>query len=390
MEEALKAAYAEVILNTMKEAAARVMGSEQKARRLEKDLQSTKDESIRLLLRLKLMADAKVNEAETSSMNQQRRIDELEAQLNEAEGLVLELREELNTVREEFDETKKEKNKKKKNVKDDPVLGSMIMKCKEAVMCRSRFTQRICAVETSSPDVNSNTGDDPCFAVNIKPVRECDETKKTENHIGQAGVGLIQGSVKKNRPAGFHGEIKRRKSHHGEKVQKNDGQSFLVRRSVRKRKIKYWDDNASVWRSHDYHSNQSRKHSRPCSMPRPVKCNVKSSEDYMEPNSVPEVKDHVHKLDTEPYVTDNESEKASQRSYMTSDQADAEGQLRYTFFRKRKKDSLTNPNENSSGEKLYTHVTRQDSSVIGNESPRKNRQLVQVANQLISLSGKLS
>ncbi|CAH9125256.1 unnamed protein product [Cuscuta epithymum] len=390
MEEALKAAYAEVILNTVKEAAARVMGSEQKARRLEKDLQSTKDESIRLLLRLKLMADAKVNEAETSAMNQQRRIDELEAQLNEAEGLVLELREELNTVREEFDETKKEKNKtKKKNVKDDPVLSSMVMKCKEAVMYRSPFTQRICAVEMSSPDVNLNTEDDPCFAVNIKPVRECGETKNTENHLDQAGVGLIQGSVKKNRPASFHGETKR-KSHHGEKVQKNNGQSFLVRRSARKRKIKYWDVNASVWRSDDYHSNQSRKHSRPCRMPRLVKCNVKSSEDYMESNTVPGVKDHVHKLDTEPDVTDNESEKASQRSYMTSDQANAEGQLKYTFFRKRKKDSLTNPKENSSGEKLYTHVTQQDSSVIGDDSPRKNRQLVQIANQLISLSGKLS
>lgn len=58
--EALKAAYAEVILNTMKEAADRVMESEQKSLRIEQDLQSTKDEALRLLLRLKHMIDAKV------------------------------------------------------------------------------------------------------------------------------------------------------------------------------------------------------------------------------------------------------------------------------------------------------------------------------------------
>lgn len=57
---ALKKAYAEIILNTAKEAAARVMASEQKAVRFQQDLSGTKEEALRLLVRLKQMIDAKV------------------------------------------------------------------------------------------------------------------------------------------------------------------------------------------------------------------------------------------------------------------------------------------------------------------------------------------
>lgn len=58
--EALKRAYAEMILNTAKEAAARVMAAELEARRLEQDLVSTKEEGARMLLHLKQMIDEKV------------------------------------------------------------------------------------------------------------------------------------------------------------------------------------------------------------------------------------------------------------------------------------------------------------------------------------------
>lgn len=57
---ALKKAYADIILNTAKEAAARVMISERKALRFEMDLNRTKDEALRLLVRLKQMIDSKV------------------------------------------------------------------------------------------------------------------------------------------------------------------------------------------------------------------------------------------------------------------------------------------------------------------------------------------
>ncbi|KAK7291661.1 hypothetical protein RIF29_06981 [Crotalaria pallida] len=92
---ALKKAYADIILNTAKEAAARLMVSERKAMRFQQELVSTKDEALRMLLRLKQMFDSKVKESELTSLNQQKKIDELEAQLQEAEEIVGNLRAEL-------------------------------------------------------------------------------------------------------------------------------------------------------------------------------------------------------------------------------------------------------------------------------------------------------
>ncbi|KAL9239563.1 hypothetical protein vseg_013872 [Gypsophila vaccaria] len=93
---ALKKAYAEIILNTAKEAAARVMASERKAHEYRHDLASTKEEALRLLLRLKQTMDAKIIEVELKSQDQQRKIEVLEAQLQEAEDIVSNLRDELN------------------------------------------------------------------------------------------------------------------------------------------------------------------------------------------------------------------------------------------------------------------------------------------------------
>lgn len=57
---ALKKAYAEVILNTAKEAAARVIASERRALRFQHDLNATKEESLRMLMRLRQMIDSEV------------------------------------------------------------------------------------------------------------------------------------------------------------------------------------------------------------------------------------------------------------------------------------------------------------------------------------------
>ena len=58
--EAIKKAYAEMILNTAKEAAARVMAAELRARRTEQEMVSVKEEAANMLLRLKQMIDTKV------------------------------------------------------------------------------------------------------------------------------------------------------------------------------------------------------------------------------------------------------------------------------------------------------------------------------------------
>ena len=57
---ALKKAYAEMILNTAKEAAARVMAAQRKAKMFEHDLNRTKEEALRMLLRFKQMLEDKV------------------------------------------------------------------------------------------------------------------------------------------------------------------------------------------------------------------------------------------------------------------------------------------------------------------------------------------
>ncbi|KFK44037.1 hypothetical protein AALP_AA1G207600 [Arabis alpina] len=96
---ALKKAYADTILNTAKEAAARVMISEKKARGYQQELVAVRDEALRTCLRLKQMYDCKVKEAEMISLKKQQKIEELEAQLGEAEDIVGELRMELRESR---------------------------------------------------------------------------------------------------------------------------------------------------------------------------------------------------------------------------------------------------------------------------------------------------
>ncbi|OWM90462.1 hypothetical protein CDL15_Pgr014765 [Punica granatum] len=99
---ALKKAYAEIIMNVSKEAACRVMASEKKRLRLDQELSEVKDEGLHLLLRLKKMLDDKTNEAEAISINQRKRIDELEAQLDEAKDIEKELRGELREAHAEL------------------------------------------------------------------------------------------------------------------------------------------------------------------------------------------------------------------------------------------------------------------------------------------------
>nr|GEW18811.1 hypothetical protein [Tanacetum cinerariifolium] len=98
----VKKAYANMILNVTQEAAARVMVSERKAVRLEAEMKRSKDEAVFMLMRLKQMMDAKVSEAEMASQAQVKKIDELEAQLHEAEDIVEELREELSSVQRQL------------------------------------------------------------------------------------------------------------------------------------------------------------------------------------------------------------------------------------------------------------------------------------------------
>ncbi|KAK4740485.1 hypothetical protein SAY87_032394 [Trapa incisa] len=103
---ALKKAYAEIILNTTKEAAVRIMDSERKAARFQQELLCVKEDSLRMLMKLKKMLESKNNDAAIMTVSQQNKIEELEAQLHEAEDIVKDLREELREVQSEIDRVK--------------------------------------------------------------------------------------------------------------------------------------------------------------------------------------------------------------------------------------------------------------------------------------------
>ncbi|KAK4749635.1 hypothetical protein SAY87_027084 [Trapa incisa] len=99
---ALQKAYAEIIMNISKETAYRVMASEKKRLQIQKELSAVKDEGLRLLMRLKQMLDVKTTEAEMTATSRRKKIEELEAQLNEAEDIVEELRGELRDAQTEL------------------------------------------------------------------------------------------------------------------------------------------------------------------------------------------------------------------------------------------------------------------------------------------------
>ncbi|KAH7857333.1 hypothetical protein Vadar_011426 [Vaccinium darrowii] len=107
---ALKRAYADIILNTAKEAAARIMVSERKAVGFQYELSVAKEQALQTLLRLKQMMDSKINEAGMTSLSQQKKIEELEAQLEEAEDIVKDVREELREVQAELERVKNSKS----------------------------------------------------------------------------------------------------------------------------------------------------------------------------------------------------------------------------------------------------------------------------------------
>ncbi|KAI6675303.1 hypothetical protein NL676_003209 [Syzygium grande] len=149
---ALKQAYAEIILGMAKEAAGRVMAAERRATQFQEELFSSKGEALRLLLRLKQMCDAKSSEAETTSAWQQERIEELEAQLQESENTVKELREELNKAR---DELENERTHKSYQVSKTLTIGDTV-KPEEVLGGNRRYTSRSLGQSQS----NSQTADE--------------------------------------------------------------------------------------------------------------------------------------------------------------------------------------------------------------------------------------
>ncbi|KAL7098638.1 hypothetical protein ACP275_09G030400 [Erythranthe tilingii] len=176
----LKKAYADVLFNISKEAAARVMSSEKKAAQYQNELKTSKDEALRMLMRLKQMMDSKVSEAEAASLSQQSKIDELEAQLQEAEDIVKDLREELEEAHSQLERVKRGNSHHHANepknlssreagariysyqteaaiasyISNPDLLPSIISRPKDPGLYRNGCTQRIRACERNSAETD--------------------------------------------------------------------------------------------------------------------------------------------------------------------------------------------------------------------------------------------
>ncbi|XP_074580174.1 uncharacterized protein LOC141836564 [Curcuma longa] len=100
---ALKSAYADIILNTTKESATRILASERRTLRLQQNLSMVKEESLAMLLRLKAIMEGKITESEKENLSRARKIEELEVQLREANVMINHLKSEIRRLNFELD-----------------------------------------------------------------------------------------------------------------------------------------------------------------------------------------------------------------------------------------------------------------------------------------------
>ncbi|KAL8471485.1 hypothetical protein ACS0TY_028942 [Phlomoides rotata] len=223
--EALKRAYAEMILNTTKEAAARVLEAELRARRMEQEMNFAKEEAAGLLLRLKQMIDAKTKEAEITSFNQERKCDELESQLNEAEGIIMDLRAELDQAEEQLYEIKN------KRMLADIQTGDISEEHNVKPMGPCN------AYELLTPSLNLGAESDDVHSGDDCPVLD---------QIKEPGRFMTTGEKSNPCKNSFDLETANAVATNSvlegndEKVKNED--VSIVRRSLRKRKLKFWDD----------------------------------------------------------------------------------------------------------------------------------------------------
>ncbi|XP_076914662.1 uncharacterized protein LOC143573749 [Bidens hawaiensis] len=240
MEDALKKVYAEIILNTSKEAAARVMVSERKALRIHHDLRNTKDEAVRMLKR---MIDVKTTEAESTALSQQKRIKELDERLNETESVIMDLRAEIrkaherlevmkNSHMQQSDEPPKNEHTHQENTNVNPAK-----EITKSELYRNGYTHRIRALET-------NTVDEKKISEEKELIINMDETKRAPNKDAKN----INGSESNHKLSRFgHEKLNLKKKSCGS----DENNACALRRSVRRRKPRCWDEISSLFKSRD-------------------------------------------------------------------------------------------------------------------------------------------
>lgn len=486
---ALKKAYADIILNIAKEAAARILISERRTLRLQQDVFDAKEEALNMLLRLKKVMDSKIAEAETASLGQRQKVQELEAQLNEAEETVVDLRTELRRVQDELEKLKinlvkpmdERRVKGTEHVKspsgDDRCyfvfenattpteslddlpsghyydsntdLASIATRNKEPELYKNGWTQQIRALEE-----NQLTGNSPLHGQND------DGNSHTKNELMVGDGGIMQQTCTLNSPKVENMEKSKEMVQYDSSYEKGGIVRFF-RRTLRKR-AKYdlvetitcgpadkpaeaqlssavipsefirfprdgmieSDENPLKVIGEEAHKD-SNSHFAPVSTKdsetvKSGKCNPDIPSENEDPSShlpmenvqndkdsneqkLPDTSDvsicktNLGTVDVPLVKTDSKDEKPT-GTVGAPTQAVNDKLLKYTFRRKRKRLPLSTHNDDCSTEKKSTSrrnsgdkqgpLPEPQKPTLVMESSRDSRRLVQVARQLISLSGK--
>ncbi|XP_066327784.1 uncharacterized protein [Miscanthus floridulus] len=105
--EAMKKAYAGIMLNMAQESAARVLAAERRAAALAAGLEAAKEDGVAALLRLKAIMAARIKEKELEALVHVKKIKELEEQLHGSQNAMASLKVELQRANTELDLTRK-------------------------------------------------------------------------------------------------------------------------------------------------------------------------------------------------------------------------------------------------------------------------------------------
>ncbi|XP_042441857.1 uncharacterized protein LOC122027084 isoform X3 [Zingiber officinale] len=119
----LKRAYADVILNTTKESAVRILAAERRMLQWKQSSSLVKEDSVALILRLKVLMDSRIKETESVYLSQATRI-RLEVQLREANHTIRRLNSKLQKDSSELENQKSDKSESLQGKDTDDRISS--------------------------------------------------------------------------------------------------------------------------------------------------------------------------------------------------------------------------------------------------------------------------
>ncbi|KAL3618007.1 hypothetical protein CASFOL_038328 [Castilleja foliolosa] len=383
----LQKAYADIILGVSQEAGARVMVSDWKSAKHQHKLTVMNDECLRILLRIKQMMDCQIIKSQATLLNQQKKIDELEAQLHEAEDIVNDLRGELQEVQEELERVKNESL-------NEPVNAYSV----QMPMTNNIYSyQPSVASDTSAQYPSQSNGCGKCSNMTVCSCgaghgpRDCKETSLYRNGCTQRIRACVNAEVKDEKDSKFKLSAD---------IQQDRFDSFPMKRkrAVRRRKtiLPLCGKKPSL--------SEDGTCSEICAELSPDEDLTQTAEICDDEKYIIEVSGavtmHEDKMDVEKVGMSSGLElNSSEAANGLSRRPVREREFKYTFQRKRKRQALSNSEVNGSLETGKMNGDEENSDWKA-EEPRRSlsldmgrdsRRLAQVARQtpstfLISLS----